>query len=162
MPEAEDLVGEWRAVHDPKAATGVPAHITLVVPWIPPDEIGASHLEQLDRLLAGREPIEYLLSGVSWFGDRVLWLAPSPAEPFKALTSLLAGYFGTPPWRGEFDEVVPHLTVGMAGHACGQSLSDVEASLSAELPVKCRATEVDVMCGDGERWEVVHRSWLAR
>ncbi|HYT30158.1 MAG TPA: hypothetical protein VEN82_05235, partial [Actinomycetota bacterium] len=39
VPEAEDLVGAWRARFDPGGGRGVPAHITLLFPFVP-----ASHL----------------------------------------------------------------------------------------------------------------------
>ena len=32
VPEAEPLVGALRLVHDPSAAVGVPAHITILLP----------------------------------------------------------------------------------------------------------------------------------
>ncbi len=157
VPEAEALVGDWRAVHDPKARTGVPAHITLIVPWVPPEQLKQEHLEELDELLSDQEPFDYVLDRVCWFGERVLWLAPTPAEPFKRLTTALAAHFDTPPWQGEFAEVVPHLTVGLTGYGQGQTLVEAAEDLSAKLPVRCRAREIDVMCGDGTRWTVVHR-----
>jgi len=160
VPEAEALVGAWRAVHDPSARAGVPAHVTLIVPWVPPEQIKQEHLEELSELLADQQPFDYSLEKVCWFGERVLWLGPKPAAPFKTLTSLLASHFDTPPWQGEFAEVVPHLTVGLAGHALGHSLSEAAADLVAKLPVACRATEVDVMSGDGVNWELVHRVLL--
>lgn len=166
VPEAEALVGAWRSLHDPKARTGVPAHITLVVPWLPPEEIDEARLAELDELLARQRAFDYLLDKVCWFGERVLWLAPSPAEPFKQLTALLAEHFGTPPWGGEFSEVVPHLTVGLASAdnasgCCGSTLADAAADLATKLPVACRAREVDVMCGQGKRWGILHRTCLA-
>jgi 2'-5' RNA ligase len=156
VPEAEAVVGRWRALHDPSARRGVPAHVTLVVPWVAPEQIKQEHLDELAELLADQGPFEYSLEKVSWFGERVLWLGPSPSAPFKRLTATLAGHFDTPPWQGEFDEVVPHLTVGLAGCAVGCTLSEAAEDLRSRLPVKCRATEVRVMCGDGISWELIH------
>jgi 2'-5' RNA ligase len=135
----------------------VPAHVTLVVPWIPPEQIKQEHLEELEELLTIQRPFEFTLEKVCWFGERVLWLGPTPAAPFKRLTGLLADHFDTPPWQGEFTEVVPHLTVGLVTRASGGTLSEAAEDLVPKLPVSCRATEVDVMCGDGSSWSVVHR-----
>jgi 2'-5' RNA ligase len=157
VPEAEALVRAWRELHDPSARRGVPAHVTLVVPWVAPEQIKQEHLDELSELLADQEPFEYTLEKVCWFGERVLWLGPTPAAPFKRLTAMLAGHFDTPPWQGEFAEVVPHLTVGLAGHAVGCTLSEAAVDLVPKLPLTCRATEVDVMSGDGISWELVHR-----
>jgi 2'-5' RNA ligase len=157
VPEAEPIVGGWRAVHDPSARRGVPAHVTLVVPWVAPEQIKQEHLDELSELLAGQGSFEYSLDTVSWFGERVLWLGPSPSGPFKRLTTLLASHFDTPPWQGEFAEVVPHLTVGLAGHALECTLAEAAEDLWPKLPVRCRASEVHVMSGDGISWELVHR-----
>jgi 2'-5' RNA ligase len=157
VPEAEAVVGRWRALHDPSAQRGVPAHVTLIVPWVAPEQIKQEHLDELSELLADQEPFEYSLEKVNWFGERVLWLGPVPSAPFKHLTALLASHFDTPPGQGEFAEVVPHLTVGLAGCAVGCTLSEAADALLPELPVRCRAAEVHVMCGDGISWELVHR-----
>ncbi len=157
VPEAEEVVGHWRLVHDPLARSGVPAHVTLVVPWVPPEQIKQEHLEELEALLAGEPAFDYELDRVCWFGQRVLWLAPTPAAPFIHLTELLAGHFETPPWQGEFAEVVPHVTIGHAIAGEEGSLAEIEAQMTARLPVACRANEVDVMCGDGSQWSVRHR-----
>jgi len=160
VPEAEAAVGALRSVHDPKACAGVPAHITLVFPWVPPEQIKPEHLDELDEILGAQASFEYVLESVRWFGERVLWLAPVPGAPFKRLTGVLAGHFGTPPWAGKFAEIVPHLTVGLAGYAQGQTLSEAADDLAGKLPLACRARRVDVMCGDGAHWEVVHSAAL--
>ena len=51
---------------------------------------------------------------MEWFGDTVVWLNPSPSEPFRQLTLALWDEFPeTPPYEGRFGrEVRPHLTVG--------------------------------------------------
>ena len=96
---------------------------------------------------------------MDWFGRRVLWVAPEPAAAVPGLTDRLADRFGTPPWDDEFDEVIPHLTVAHASD--GVELAPVAADVSRRLPVVCRAEEVWVMVGDGNRWELRHRVKLA-
>jgi 2'-5' RNA ligase len=155
VPEAEDLVGRFRLDHDPVAAAGVPAHITLVVPWLPPAEIDSDSLDELDGQLAEVSSFPFRLTSVGWFARKVLWLAPEPAEPFVRLTWSLAEHFSTPPWDDEFDEVVPHLTIGHASD--GVELAPVAKALVRRLPLDCVAKEVWVMVGDGTRWQVRHQ-----
>ncbi|MGH9077451.1 MAG: 2'-5' RNA ligase family protein, partial [Acidimicrobiales bacterium] len=112
VPAAEPLVRRWRLAYDPVAPEGVPAHITLIVPWLPPDRLVEPDFARLADVLADVKAFDFCLATVGWFGRRVLWLGPEPAEPFLALTARLAARFDTPPWGDEFDEVVPHLTVG--------------------------------------------------
>ncbi len=158
VPEADAVVGKWRQQYDPVATAGVPAHITLVVPWLPPDEITDADLAELDDSLEDVKAFDFALDHVDWFGRRVLWIAPDPAAPFLTLTNRLADRFGTPPWEDEFDDVVPHLTVAHASD--GVELAPVAADLTGRLPVACRAGQVWVMVGDGSRWSLRHRTEL--
>ncbi len=155
VPDAEPVVGRYRMEYDPVAIAGVPAHITLMVPWLPIEEITAADVAELRRLLLSVPAFDYELTMVGWFGRRVLWLAPEPAEPFVKLTGMLGGTFGTSHYDDEFDEVVPHLTVGHASD--GVELAGVAAALKPALPIRCRAREVWVMVGDGQVWKMRDR-----
>ena len=156
VPAADAVVDRWRQLYDPVAHAGVPAHITLVVPWLPPDEITDADLEELQEEVTNEAAFDFQLTAVGWFGRRVLWLAPEPSARFRSLTNRLAERFGTPPWEDEFDEVVPHLTIGHASD--GDDLPSVARALEGQLPVGCRAEELWVMVGDGHRWT---RRWCA-
>jgi 2'-5' RNA ligase len=155
VPQADSVVGRWRFEYDPVAAAGVPAHVTLVVPWLPPAEIVDDDLAELERELADVHAFDFSLTRVDWFGRRVLWVAPEPVDPFLKLTHRIADRFNTPPWEDEFDEVVPHLTVAHASD--GVELVPIAADVATRLPVRCRAEEVWVMVGGGGRWERRHR-----
>lgn len=155
VPDAESVVERYRHEYDPVALAGVPAHITLIVPWLPPEEIGPADLAELADVLSTTTAFDFNLSRVSWFGRAVLWLAPDPGEPFIKLTTMLADRFGTPPYDDEFDQVVPHLTVGHASD--GVELDSVAVTITAALPIACRAEEVWVMVGDGRAWTTRER-----
>lgn len=159
VPEADAVVGRWRHLYDPVAAAGVPAHITLVVPWLPPEEITSADLASLDEELSDVKAFDFKLTHVDWFGRRVLWVAPEPEAPFRELTLRLAERFGTPPYENEFQEIRPHLTVAHATE--GVELVPVAADVSRGLPLRCRAEEVWVMIGDGTAWSCKHRTVLA-
>lgn len=160
VPNADSVVGRWRHEHDPVARAGVPAHITLIVPWLPPDEITSTDLDELDIELSDVKAFEFDLTHVDWFGRRVLWVAPEPASTFRDLTHRLAERFSTPPWDDEFDEVVPHMTVAHASD--GVELVPVAADVAGRLPLHCRAEEVWVMVGDGHQWTLRHQLRLVQ
>ncbi len=159
VPKADSVVGRWRLEHDPVAMAGVPAHVTLVVPWLPPGEIGPDDLAELDKELAEVPAFDFVLDRVGWFGRRVLWLAPEPSGLFTSLIHRLADRFGTPPWEDEFDEVIPHMTVAHASD--GVELVPIAADVAVKLPLRCRAEEVWVMVGGGGRWDLLHRVRLS-
>lgn len=57
VPEADPVVGEHRALLDLSARDGVPAHLTVLYPFLPPQRIGPEELTALTRLFAGfRDP----------------------------------------------------------------------------------------------------------
>ena len=52
VPEAEPLVGGLRDRFDPVARLGVPAHVTILYPFMPVAAIDAAILETLRRIAA--------------------------------------------------------------------------------------------------------------
>jgi hypothetical protein len=81
-----------------------------------------------------------------WFGTDVLWLSPRPAEPFTALTSaVLSAFPAYPPYGGEYDDVVPHLTVGHGVE--GSNLRDVERQVLPHLPIHMEVTTAGLWVG---------------
>ena len=145
VPEAEPLVGEWRAKHDWSAQHGVPAHITLLFPFVPVEHLDEELLDDLRNVFAVQRAFTYRLPRVARFPE-VAWLASDPAEPFKELIALIASrYPDYPPYEGIHDEVVPHLTVAEGG----SELQDkIEAALTPHLPIEAEAREVILLVED--------------
>jgi len=111
VPEAEGPVGDLRRRFDASARLGVPAHITVLFPFMPPEQITDAVLRRARAALAPLASFTFRLSRVGRFAATA-WLAPEPAQPFIALTQALVGAFpGFLPFRGEHAGVVPHLTV---------------------------------------------------
>jgi hypothetical protein len=81
VPEAEPVVAEWRDRLDPSGATGVPAHITVLYPFLPPAAIDEGSRAIVGQLASAFSEFDYELAQAGWFGRKVLWLAPAPAEP---------------------------------------------------------------------------------
>lgn len=146
VPAAESAVGEHRARLDGAARDGIPAHITVLYPFLPPGQITARLLTVLGELFAGVSAFGFTLDRIGWFGDDIVWLGPCSPVPFVALTDLVFAEFpGCPPYGGQFSEVVPHLTIGYLG-----TLRDLRAaanSVRPHLPIQAEATRVVLMAG---------------
>ena len=157
---AEPVVGRWRERLDPSAAWGVPAHITVMYPFIDPRDIDAHLVDRLREMFAGIPPFRFSLVGVRWFQRSVVWLAPEPSQPFRSLTAaVMTEWPALEPYGGAFDEVVPHLTVGET--ATVEPLLEAATVVEASLPIPCEATTVDLMVGSEEvRWRTLARSPL--
>ena len=153
VPAAEPAVARHRERLDSSAPLGVPAHITVLYPFLPPGAIGPPVLGELERLFAAAGRFRFRLGRTAWFGPEVLWLAPDPPGRFTTLTGRAVRAFpGFPPYEGRFEVVVPHLTVG-DGHPVSE-LRAAEASVRACLPIDAEAAAVTLMtrAAAGARW----------
>jgi 2'-5' RNA ligase len=146
VPAAEPAVGQHRAHLDEAARDGVPAHITVLYPFLPPAAIDETLLASLGSLFAGLATFEFTLDKVGWFGEEVVWLGPRDPAPFTALADLVFTAFPScPPYGGRHTEVVPHLTIGHVGGL--QALRAAAESVCPCLPIEAAATEVILMAG---------------
>jgi 2'-5' RNA ligase len=144
FPELAGVVEPWLE-HSAGArpSHGVPPHVTLLFPC--PNEAA-----RIGEVLAEVEAFEVEFRELRRFPQGVVYLAPEPADPLLELTRRLAVRFpGWLPFRGEFAEVVPHLTV-----AWGERLDEAEEAVARELPLHGRARGAVLLArGESERWE---------
>jgi 2'-5' RNA ligase len=95
----------------PSAAAGVPAHVTILYPFLPPNELRPAVRAELAAVAASVEPFDVRFAMIGRF-PTVVYLAPQPAAPFAALTSAVTAAFPDyPPYGGAFDDVIHHLTL---------------------------------------------------
>ena len=149
-PELEEL----RQHHDPMAPFGVPAHVTLLFPFLLSAELTPAVRRRIARVTHDIRPFDVSFERTGRFPG-VVWLAPEPAEPFIALTELLAAAFPDyPPYGGAHDEIVPHLTLGLAAEGV---LGRLARSVRACPPFRERIRAIEVIAESGtDRW---HRRW---
>lgn len=129
MPEAEPAVGEIRLAHDPSAARGAPAHITVLFPFLPPEQIDEAAVRELCSRF---QAFDFVLDRVERFEEGGVWLHPEPSWRFADLTAAVwQRWPECPPYDGAFDEVIPHLTVSVTPF-----------DLQVTLPIAARAREI--------------------
>jgi hypothetical protein len=146
VPAAEPAVSRHRARLDEAARDGVPAHITVLYPFVAPAGISTPQLASLGRLFAGVAAFEFTLDRVGWFGEQVVWLGPRDPAPFSALTSAAFSAFPCcPPYGGQHAVVIPHLTIGHTGGQ--QALRAAAEAVRPCLPIEATAAEVILMAG---------------
>ncbi|SNT51859.1 2'-5' RNA ligase family protein [Actinacidiphila glaucinigra] len=150
VPEAEPVVGGWRERFDPSAEAGVPAHVSVLYPFLNQDHIGDQVLGAVAELFGSHGAFDLRFATCGRFPG-VLYLAPEPDDQFRALTLAVAARWPeAPPYGGRFAEVIPHLTV-----ADGQEpsvLDTVEADLARRLPVATHVSSVQLLVFDGIVW----------
>lgn len=152
VPEAEALVRDLRARHDPNAALGAPAHLTVLYPFRPWARVRRSAIVRLKQVLRGVRPFEIRFASTGRFPG-VLWLAPEPGGPARDLIGAVAEAFPEcQPYGGRVADPAPHLTVAMDKDET--VLDGVESILRARLttPVQTRVEALDLYLRTGQGW----------
>jgi 2'-5' RNA ligase len=150
VQEAEHLVRAWRDRLDPSAGAGVPAHVTVLFPFLDASLVDEGVCAAIGEVVGRHQAFEARFDHCGRFPG-VLYLAPEPDADFRSLTEAIAERWPEyPPFGGQFDDVVPHLTVVQ-----GQDeavLEKAEADLLTGLPVVAQVSAVDLLIHDGTRW----------
>jgi 2'-5' RNA ligase len=159
IPEAEVLVERFRNQYDPSAALGVPAHVTVLYPFKSPPEVTADIIQNLKELLSKFPAFSASFAETGRFPG-VLYLSPAPDERFRRLTQIVADRFPeTPPYRGQFTDIVPHLTVAQVSdpQRLDKIAVDFERAARGHLPIQSSVREIALMDNESGRWEVRKR-----
>jgi 2'-5' RNA ligase len=140
LPELEPLIGGWRRRYTGDGARGMPPHVTLIIPFADSADLD-DRLGPLGRVLGAFAPFDLAVTDTARFPG-LLYLRPEPNDPFIAMTEALESAFPAfPPYAGQFDDIVPHVTVAQGDE---EALASIERELVPQLPVRAR----------------VERSWL--
>jgi 2'-5' RNA ligase len=153
VPQAEALARAVRLRYGLEPSQ-VPAHITVLFPFKPPAQLTEAVLADLQRLFSRLPPFSCSLASLGVF-PKALYLAPAPGEPFVEMTRAVHEQFPeTPPYNGEFDEIVPHLTLAHFAdeRSAEQVVREVEAEVGPQLPIRIEVTEVCLLDNARGEW----------
>jgi 2'-5' RNA ligase superfamily len=140
VPWAATVVEQWlERTARAKPSNGVPAHVTILFPFVPATEIDDMLLDDLGSLFSRFAAFGVELRDTDRFPG-VLYLAPEPAAPFVSLTEAVVGeYPEFPPYGGVRDSIVPHLT---AAEGDDQVVGRAEAEIRPWLPITGHVRDV--------------------
>lgn len=153
VPEAERYIARYRERYDPSARRNVPAHVTVLYPFMPPDHVDEQVIETLRGIALSVPRFAYRLAETRRF-PVALYLAPDPDESYSALIDAVHHTFPEyPPFEGKFATVVPHVTVAHGDEAL---LCEIEVELRIALPasgVPAICSELILIENSSGRWE---------
>jgi 2'-5' RNA ligase len=156
VPEAERYIARYRDRYDPSARRNVPAHVTVLYPFLPPERIDAEVLDALRDIAHSVPCFDYRLARTRRF-PVAMYLDPEPGDSYAALTAAVFRAFPDyPPFEGKFAEVVPHVTVA---HGDEPLLCEIEVELRIALPgagIAARCHELVLIENSSGRWEQMH------
>ncbi|MFE7095195.1 2'-5' RNA ligase family protein [Streptomyces erythrochromogenes] len=151
IPEAEPSVRGWRERLDPSAQAGVPAHITVLFPFLDESRIDALVHSALADVLGRHQAFDLRFERCERLPE-VLYLVPEPDTQLRQLTEAVADRWPeAPPYGGRFAEIVPHLTIAQGQE--GTVVEEIKADLAGRLPFTSHVASVELMVHDGARWQ---------
>lgn len=146
FPEVDDVVDAWRRLLDPAQIRGIPAHVTVLFPFVLPTDLSSEHLNLLESHFAMTSSFNVAFDSTGWFEDRVVYLEPKPEERFRTMTKqLLRAFPSCLPYGGKFADPIPHLTLGDGAPL--RSLLRAEAAVRERFPIDTQAREAWLMTG---------------
>jgi 2'-5' RNA ligase len=160
VPELEPVIADLRAEYDPAARQGMPAHLTLLYPFMDPVKLGPTQRGRLADVIRGFPGFDLSFSRIGRFPE-VLWIAPDPVEPLLAMVGAIAAAFPDyPPYAGQFEAIIPHVTVAQGD---GLDLGALEPEVRRRLarPVVQRVDGASLFTTIRRKWREVDRFLLA-
>jgi 2'-5' RNA ligase len=144
------------------AAVGVPAHTTLLHPFIEPDALTAPVRRELREVAARHRPFEYRQARrAEW--PEAIYVAVEPVQPFVALQRDLQAAFPDWPIYGATADFAfePHITVADRQGRLEPGINEDPAWRALPRPARARAIDVIATFPEG-RWRLVWRIPLGR
>lgn len=156
---AEPLVASHRFVHDPMAARGVPAHVTVLHPFRDVvDEVTAQAIESIADEI---NSFTATFASVGRFRGEVVFLSPEPLECFKTMTQMFVQAFpDCPPYGGAFLDPHPHLTV--ATRIDESTANRIETAITPGLPLVTPVDQLTLLIEDDDGMWSIGTSWPLR
>lgn len=157
LPDALEAI---RRDHVDNARLGVPAHVTLLFPFVPATSLDQGTIDRARAVIAASEAFDVEFADVMSFDpiptkEGVVWLAPEPDAPFIATTEALAKAFPDYlPYGGIHETVIPHLTLANVDI----DLTALISAAQAELPFRRRVDAAAMLVeDDAGRWRIAER-----
>jgi 2'-5' RNA ligase len=130
------------------ASEGLPAHVTLLYPFVAPESLDNSVRVRLTEIATSHLPFAYRLTGPHRWPD-ILYASVEPQTPFVALQADLARGFPEHPLYGGAYDFSPHVTIAegaaaesatSVGHRAWDDLSEAATARAEAIEVIFRTT----------------------
>ncbi len=143
VPEAEPATAGWWPEWDPPKARGIPAHVSVLFPFLRLQQLDGDALRRIGEAAATVPAFAFTLARVGRFPSTV-YLAPEPATGFADLTRDIDRRFpGVEPYGGVHVRIVPHVTVLTCQDT--ELLDRAASEVATALPIAARASAVWLM-----------------
>jgi 2'-5' RNA ligase len=146
-----------RLAHVSNARLGVPAHVTLLFPFVPAPQLGKGDIERAGLAIRGTKAFDVEFREARSFEpgpteEGAVWLAPEPPGRFIEMTAALVDAFPAYlPYGGLHDTVIPHLTLANVD----VDVQGLIGAAGAHLPISRRVNVAALLVEDqAGRWGI--------
>lgn len=155
VPAADPLLASVAARYPGTVRVGVPAHVTLLYPFIAADELDEQITNALGELLVKQVPMTVEFAECYRRGGFVA-LRPDPVAGLSELSNATRRQWpDVKPYGGLYgDDVELHLTVAMSSSE--KTAATIEREVTADLPIAAELREVWLVAFEG-RWKLRQR-----
>lgn len=154
VPAAGPLLASVAARYPGTVREGVPAHVSLLYPFVPADELDERVTGTLGKLLVEQVPVTVKFVECYRRGGFVA-LRP---DPIAGLTELVNAarrrWPDVKPYGGIYGDVEPHVTVAVSSSE--ETAATIEREVTADLPISAELREAWVVVFEG-RWTLRER-----
>jgi hypothetical protein len=153
VPEADPLLAAVAARFPEAVRKDVPAHVSVLYPFRPADQLDDQVISALSELFAA-QPVMAVKFGECRRRGEFVYLRPTPVEGLDEVTSgVRRRWPDIAPYDGLYDDIEPHVTV--ASHTTPERAEEIEREIVPEL--------VPISAELREAWLVVfHGQWTLR
>jgi 2'-5' RNA ligase len=148
VPTADALLAAVGAQYPGTVREGVPAHVTLLYPFVAAAELDERVSSAVGALLAEQAPMPVRFAEC-YRREGFVALRPDPIDGLTELTSKAHRRWpDVVPYGGVYRDVEPHLTVAMR---CSEETAvTIEQEVTAQLPISAELCEAWLLVFEGQ------------
>lgn len=148
VPAADALLASVGARYPGTVREGVPAHVSLLYPFVAAAELDKGVTSALGELFAEQAPMPVQFAEC-YRRDGFVALLPDPTNGLKELVSKTRRRWpDVVPYEGVYGDVEPHLTVAMRCSA--ETAVTIEEEVSTQLPISAELREAWLVAFEGQ------------
>lgn len=154
VPAADGLLTSISSRYPGAVRTGVPAHVSVLYPFLPADMLTEQVISTLRELFDCASTISVKFDECRR-RENFVYLLPDPIDPLEALIRRATQRWpDVVPYGGKY-EAKPHLTVAM--RTSDDTAAAIERDVAVELPISTELHEAWLVIYSGGQWTLRER-----
>jgi 2'-5' RNA ligase len=155
VPAADPLLAAVAARYPDAVREGLPAHLTVLYPFVPADELDASVMQACAQIVRGIAPITVRFTRCQ-VRPELIYLPPEPADQVqRLLEEVWARWPALLPYGGKYADASAHVSIALGAQAEDQDA--IVGLVEPLLPVTTQLSELHVAALDEDGWGIRSR-----